>query len=256
MTLPEFREWQKCVPIPSGGCHAFRPIKNLDQVWAYATGEADISDLPPTSGCGPGGCTMGRDRAESWIRQIGLIANFNPAATRGITQSCRMFNTMLAARDEDFNYLQSNKKTSYVCFDDSGFLVLQYNNPDDYLWEKNGRRQGVMILTLFDKQGIKEGGDDIRSTIEWATSSEAFLPYSEKNYPWEPEDASISPTEIKIRVTCDHGFDCENGDKWIESVNVRRSTRIFEHYVEEHAPGGKAIQQGTSTGFCSVYPKP
>jgi hypothetical protein len=248
----------------------FQPIANLDQVWAFATGGKDGNDLPEKTTSGRGGLTLGRDNAEGWIRRNGFIRNFDPSA-RATTRSCRMFNDMLAARDEDFKNLQSKERTSYVCFEDGGFFVLQYTNPLEDRWKKTKEDErveeqtGMMIFKSFSDTGISD--DKGIAFPRWRRFSgivtasqpnrppikkerDAFLAEAERGI---AKEGSVSTTEIEFDRGCDTGFECDNGRKASRMVTIRRSTALFEDHIQIQKDG-KPLDS-YSKGLCSVYPK-
>jgi hypothetical protein len=249
---------------------SIQPIANLDQVYAFAIGENDGSGLPEKTTSGHGGLTLGKDNAEGWIRRNGFIRNFDPSA-RTLTRPCRMFNDMLVARDDDFKNLQSKERTSYVCFEESAFFVLQYTNPLEDRWvktkedERVEEQAGMMTFKTFSDAGI--AGDEGYGFPRWKRFSgvvtatqpnlkpakkerDAFLAEIDRGI---AREATVSTTEIKFDRGCDSGFKCNNGSETSRMVTIRRSTLLFEDHIQ--------IQKDTKPldsyfkGFCSAYPK-
>jgi hypothetical protein len=232
----------------------FQPIANLDQVWAFATGETDGSNLPEESNSSRAGLTMGKDDAEGWIRR-NIIADFD-AAKSGMTRSCHMFNEMLAAKDNEFDDLQSANNTFYVCFEDNQFFVLKFRNPVQSRWkhaaqpskrsqgsDPNEHQEGSMTFKSF-VNGI-EDEIQIRS-IDWTRLYEDDSSDYGKSLRYDYPDAKIDSSEVSLDIA---------RSKTTRTITIRRSTlRFVDHFFSTSEKNGEN-DSFDKTGYCSAYPK-
>jgi hypothetical protein len=174
--------------------------------------------------------------------------------------SCSMFNEMLAVKDEELDFLQSDFTTSYVCFENDQFFVLRFDKPLSGAWKKSAtgaksegmEEQNGRILFESFKNGVS---DAFRMTIvewtRWPGSDASALNKAKQVRKDYAKFAIITNAEIEFR------FDFENLAHSVTTrdITIRRSTLRFVDNLR--APGDKTghVDSWDSAGYCSLYPK-
>jgi len=177
-----------------------------------------------------------------------------PCETLGNAKSCRTFNAMLLARDDEFSDLQRANTETYVCFNgvvDMFYRISFGTIPAQYFSDKSLPGDGLNSGLIFDSFASGKANAEFLSRIRWTwekdnpASAVAIMDSTKEEN--KAKAVSIDSTRLFITVSFLNSAKYEV----VQKMEIRRLTGGFSiHYDAD-----RAASLADDEGSCVHYPQ-